>query len=187
MVTAASGEEYTPLPGAGAPEEWGDLPPVESWQGEDARLRVDDPTETSPERLIGAYSEAMLQIRQYDDVTALELQNGFDVAVRLMELGQHERALDQLNNLGSEPSLQIPAMELILECYVHLGRFSEALHESSVGLRYAGQRPKGGIAYWRGRAAEALGDIASAREAYKLAASQTPITLDAAERLAGLS
>jgi tetratricopeptide (TPR) repeat protein len=186
MPVAPAPAVVAPLPGAG-----GGLPAAADatrWgrPEEDARVRVEDPGETSPDRLAAAFAEASLETLNAGDVTDQEVENGFDVGVTLMSMGRWELALRQFNHVGGVGRLQMPVMEAALQCYVELERHSEALHESNVAIRFVGRGRAAGMWYYRGKAAQALGMAEIAREAYQHVvdgAGATPQGMDAAAQL----
>jgi tetratricopeptide (TPR) repeat protein len=112
----------------------------------------------------------------------------YDLGIAYKEMGLVSDAVAEFRTASHAPARRVDALHMLGVCLVDAGRAAEAVPEFEAALTAPGMSPDQTLAvrFELGRAFEAMGEIARARETWQAVAAVDPGFCEVEERLAAL-
>lgn len=124
-------------------------------------------------------------------LTADDVREHFEVGLAFLDMALYDEAIREFQLASRAPSEQVRSAQFLAQAFVQKGEAVLALHLADEILERAGKdwAPEGkvGLWYWKGRAAEQLGEVKEARGMYAQVAMVNMSFEDAHARLKALS
>ncbi len=134
----------------------------------DTRMKVADEEPTGDEEK--DFQDMLARFKQGIDenIDEADFESHYDLGVAFKEMGLVDEAIAELQKALRAPEGRLRSSEALGVCFIEKGAHgvAESILRRSLELPAAGDQERVGILYWLGRALEALGKKAEARDLY---------------------
>src|SRR6266516_767567 len=134
----------------------------------DTRMKVADEEPTGDEEK--DFQDMLARFKQGIDenIDEADFQSHYDLGVAFKEMGLVDEAIAELQKALRAPEGKLRSSEALGVCFIEKGAHgvAESILRRALELTAAGDQERVGILYWLGRALEALGKKAEARDLY---------------------
>src|SRR5881397_3595536 len=155
----------------------------------DTRMKVADEEPTGDEER--DFQEMLARFKQGIDenIDEADFQSHYDLGIALKEMGLLDEAIAELQKALRAPEGKLKSSEALGLCFIEKGAHvvAESILRRALELPASGDQERLAILYWLGRALEAQGKKAEAREVYGRAFAVDIRFMDVGERAKALA